>query len=93
MMPRMASFPGGSPWAMAKDIASGVLLVTDRTFRAFDVVQLDKISFELERQLRGVRGEQPPLDDTPALQDRNRRIQRLTGAATILRNARARRRR
>jgi hypothetical protein len=89
----MASFPGGSPWAMAKDIASGVLLVTDRTFRAFDAPQLDKIAFELERHLRGARGEQPPLDDTAALQERNRRIQRLTSAATILRNARAVKRR
>ena len=51
-----------------------------------------KISFELDRHLREVRGEQPPLDDTRALQDRNRRIQRLNTATTILRGVRARKR-
>ena len=89
----MVSFPGGSPWAMARDVASGVLLITDRTFRAFDASQLDKLAFEIERQLRGIRGEQPATEDTAAQQDRHRRIQRLTSAATMLRNARARQRR
>ena len=88
----MANFPGGSPWAMAKDIAAGNLLVTERTFRPFDPAQLDKVGFELQRHLREVRGELPPPDDSRALQDRHRRIQRLTSAATILNNSRRRRR-
>ena len=92
-MSAMANYPGGSPWAMAKDVAAGNLLVTARTFQPFDVAQLDKVSFELERLMREVRGEQPPLDDPRALQDRNRRIQRLNSAATILRNARIKKRR
>lgn len=92
-MTAMANFPGGSPWAMAKDVAAGNLLITDRTFQPFSAAQLDKVGFEFERALREVRSEQPPLDDTRALQDRNRRIQRLNSAATILRNVRARKRR
>lgn len=77
---------------MAKDICSGHLLVSERTFRFFLPPQLDKIGFELERMLRSVRGELPPLDDSRAVQDRNRRIQRLNSAKRILGNSRLRRR-
>jgi hypothetical protein len=87
----MASFPGGSAWALARDIAAGHFLVTERTFQAFNRGQLDKLTFELDRCLREVRAEQPPLEDTRAVQDRNRRIQRLNTAAMILRSYRLRR--
>jgi hypothetical protein len=71
---------------MAKDIASGYLLVNDRTFQRFVVGQLEKLSFEIERALRGVRGDQPDLEDLEAIKERNRRISRLTGALSILRS-------
>jgi hypothetical protein len=86
----MASFPGGSAWAMVRDIAEGYFLVTERTFRAFGRPELDKISFELERHMREVRGDQAPLDDLSAIQNRNRRIQRLNTAMLILRSFRQR---
>lgn len=81
-------FPGGSAWAMAKDIQEGVMLVTERTFIRFQVSELDQLHFELEKQLREVRGNQASLDDMPAIQLRNRKIQRLNTAQVILRTYR-----
>lgn len=88
----MGNFPGGSAWAMAKDIGEGVLLVTDRTFLRLVPAELDQLGFELERALREVRGNQPSLDDQAALLQRNRRITRLTQAMTMLRSHQQRRR-
>jgi len=88
----MASFPGGSAWALVRDIAAGHYLVTERTFQGFNIGQLEKLTFELDRHLREVRSEQPSLDDQPAVQNRNRRIQRLNTATMILRSYRTRRR-
>ncbi|MCZ7651550.1 MAG: hypothetical protein M5U13_10510 [Thermoanaerobaculia bacterium] len=81
----MASFPGGSAWAMAKDIAEGYVLCTERTFQRFAASELDQLAFEIDRMQRDVRGNQPPLDDLPAIQLRNRKLQRLTGAISMLR--------
>jgi hypothetical protein len=89
----MAHFPGGSAWAMARDIAGGYLLITQRSFAKLGPAELDKLGFELDRMLREARGEQPPLDDIPALQQRNRKIQRLNTAQMMLRSYRMQRRR
>lgn len=89
----MANFPGGSAWAMARDIAGGYLLITQRSFAKLAPAELDKLGFELDRMLREARGEQPPLDDIPALQQRNRKIQRLNTAQMMLRSYRTQRRR
>ncbi len=90
MIARMPTFPGGSAYAMAKDIADGYVLVTERTYQRFETGQLDQLGFELERALRDTRGDQPPLDDLTAIQQRNRKIQRLTSALTMLRSYQAR---
>lgn len=79
------AFPGGSAYAMARDIAAGFTAVSDRTFRTMTRPDLDQIGFEIDRHLRELRGEQAPLDDIPAIQQRNRRMQRLTSALTVLR--------
>lgn len=84
----MGTFPGGSAYAMVRDIAAGHLLVTERTLKALDRPDLNTLSFELERHLREIRGEQPPLEDTAAIQQRNRRIQRINAAHMILRSYR-----
>jgi len=87
----MTNFPGGSPWAMARDIGGGYLLPTERTFMRFAPAELDQIGFELERILRDVRGEQPALEDLPAIQQRNRKMQRLNAALSMLRSHQQRR--
>lgn len=82
----MSPFAGGSPWAMARDIGQGFVLVTDRTFSRMTRGEIDKLSFELERCLREIRG--APTADLPALelQRRNRKLLKLTGAQRILRS-------
>ncbi len=86
----MANFPGGSAFAMAKDIAEGYVLVTERTFLRFEPVQLDQLAFEMERAQRDIRSDPSPLDDMPTIQQRNRKLQRLTQAISMLRSVQAR---
>jgi len=63
--------PGGSAYAMSRDIAEGYTLVTERTFKTLTPAELDKLVFEMDRHLRELRGDQPPLDDIPAIQVRS----------------------
>jgi hypothetical protein len=79
------AFPGGSAYAMARDVAEGYLLVTERTFKTMNRSDLDQVAFEMDRYLRELRGDQPALDDVPAIQLRQRRMQRLNGALVMIR--------
>jgi hypothetical protein len=88
----VAGFPGGSAYAMAKDIAEGYILVTERTYGRLLPGELEQLAFEMDRALRDIRGQQPPLEDLPAVQVRNRKIQKLTGALSMLRSYQMRRR-
>jgi hypothetical protein len=83
-------FPGGSAYAMARDVAEGYLLVTERTFKTLTRSDLDQLSFEIDRHLRELRGDQPSLDDLPAIQQRQRKMQRLNSALQMLRGYRTR---
>lgn len=84
------AFPGGSAYAMTRDVAEGYTMVTERTFRNLTPGDLDKLVFEMDRYLRELRGDQPALDDIPAIQARNRRIQRINQAMLVLRSFRTR---
>jgi hypothetical protein len=88
----MGNFAGGSAYAMAKDIAEGYLLVTERTYLRLLPAELDQLAFEMERAMRDIRADQPAIDDLPAVKIRNRKLQRLTGAVTMLRSVQMRRR-
>jgi hypothetical protein len=85
---RPMGFPGGSAWSMARDIAEGFAAVTERSFRSLTRADLEQLAFELERYMRDLRGDQPSLDDIPAIQQRNRRIQRLNTATVVMRSYR-----
>ena len=80
----MGNFIGGSAYAMIQQVADGYLLVTERTFLRLSSAELNKLDFEIAKLLRDVRGNQPPLDDIPAIQQRNRRIQRLNTCRMML---------
>ncbi len=82
----MGGFLGGSAFAMAKDIAEGYHLVTERSFKTMTRSEVEQLAFELDRCLRDVRGEQAPLDDLVLIKARNRRIQRLNQALMVLRS-------
>ena len=84
------AFPGGSAYAMARDVAEGYLLLTERTFKTMSRADLDQFSFEADRYLRELRGEQPAQDDIPALQQRQRRMQRINNALLVVRSYRSR---
>jgi hypothetical protein len=81
----MSNFPGGSVYSMVQSILSGVFLVTERSFKRLEPGELQQLGLELEKQLRTIRGEQAPIDDTAAIQDRQRRIQRLNSALNMMR--------
>lgn len=87
----MANFPGGSAYNFVREISSGYFLVTERTFQRFDRADLEKLTFELDRLTREIRGDQPAIDDLPAVKNRNRRIQRLNTALMVLRSYRQKR--
>ena len=84
------NFSGGSAFAMAKDIAEGYLLVTERTYQRFEPAQLEQLAFELERAQRDIRGVMSATDDMATIQQRNRKLQRLTQAISMLRGVQAR---
>ncbi len=73
---------------MARDVAEGYLLVTERNFKSMSRSDLDQLVFEIDRHLRELRGEQPALDDVLAIQQRQRRMQRLNTAAMMIRSYR-----
>lgn len=73
---------------MARDVAEGYLLVTERTFKTMTRSDLDQLTFEIDRHMRELRGDQPDLEDIQAIQLRQRRIQRLNTALLILRSYR-----
>jgi hypothetical protein len=87
---QVSGFLGGSAWAMAKDIAEGHILTTERMMRRLNRAELDKLAHEVDRKLRELRGETPEADDTAAVQARHRRIQRLRGALTVVQGVRSR---
>lgn len=79
-------FPGGSAYAMARDVGEGYLLVTERTFKTMTRADLNQVVFELDRYLRELRGDQPALDDLPAVQLRQRKMQRINSVLTMVRS-------
>lgn len=84
----MASFLGGSAFAMARDIGEGYQTVTERTFKGYTRGEMDQLGFEIEKALREIRGDNTALADLSEVQSRNRRIQRLNTALMVLRTAR-----
>ena len=82
----MGTFMGGSAWAMAGQIGDGFILVSERTYKRLERGELEKLAFEMDKLLREVRSEQPSIDDIPAIQQKNRKLSRLTGALSQLRS-------
>ena len=80
----MGNFIGGSAYAMSKDIAEGLILVNANSFKKFTVVELRQLMFELDKVQKEARAEQPPPDDTQAIQKRGRKLGRITTALQII---------
>lgn len=71
---------------MARDVGEGYILLNTTTLRRLVGDELKQLRFEVERILTTLRAEQPPVDDTLAIQARNRKISRLNGAVTMINN-------
>ena len=69
---------------MARDIANGHVLVTDRTLKRLSTTEVQQLSFELERLVRELRGDQPDRDDVNALRDRNQKLSRMTRVSRMV---------
>jgi hypothetical protein len=70
---------------MARDIGEGFVIVTDRTFARMSRSEIDKLGFELQRCLRDLRGQPIAALAAPEVQQRNRKLLKLTGAQRVLR--------
>lgn len=81
----VSGFMGGSAWSMTRDIADGFVSVTERTYRQMTAAQMGQLSHEIERRLRDLRGGATANEASAEMQIRQRRIQRLSGALTIMR--------
>jgi hypothetical protein len=83
----MANFLGGSAPAMANQVAEGYILINANTLRGYSPGDLTLLRIELEKLQRDARAVVPAQDDAAANQARNRRINRITSAITVV-NAR-----
>ncbi len=70
---------------MAREIGEGFVSVNDRTLSRMSRAEIDKLTFELERCLRELRGSPSTDLETLDLQRRNRKLLKLTGAQRVLR--------
>lgn len=86
----MGNFQSGSAYSMVQQIAGGYILVTERSFKRLQRGELDQLSLEIDKLLRSIRGEPQPSDNQE-IQNRNRRLQRLSSCRTMLASYRQRR--
>ena len=81
----MSPFAGGSAFAMARDVGEGFVQVSERTFRGMPDAETQQLAHEIDRYMRELRGESGVNEDSAQLQARQRRLQRLRQALTVLR--------
>ncbi|MEE9180077.1 MAG: hypothetical protein V3U22_04210 [Vicinamibacteria bacterium] len=83
----MGNFAGGSAYTMANQIAEGYQLVNAVSLKRLNRTELGQLKFELQKILQELRGSQPPLEDTQAVQTRNRKIGRVNNAMQVLQHS------
>lgn len=79
-------YPGGSAYAMANSLMDGFIIPSPTTLKRLTIDELRTLKFECERLLRDMRGTVPDQSDGLALQRRNQKLQKLTGALSVLDN-------
>ncbi|HET7451268.1 MAG TPA: hypothetical protein VFL12_00880 [Thermoanaerobaculia bacterium] len=80
----MSVFIGGSAVSMAKDVAEGYIIVSEHTFKKFQATDLQSFLAEVDKLTREIRGVMPAPEDMDGLQRKNRKLQRLMQAQTIV---------
>jgi hypothetical protein len=89
----MSPYMGGSAPAMADQVAAGYTLISAVQLKRLTDPEMDQLQFELEKIRRDIRSEPMDLEDVQAIQARNRKIARITGALQQIQVTRAKRRR
>ncbi len=89
----MSPYMGGSAPAMASQVADGYTLISAPQLKRLLDNELDQLQVELEKILRDVRSEPMNLEDVPAINARNRKIARISGALQQIQMTKSRRRR
>lgn len=87
----MSPFLGGSALAFAEQVAGGFTTLSSVQLRRLSPAEIEQLRGELERLLRDSRALVVAQDDLAALQARNRKISRLTGALQQIQAFRGRR--
>ncbi len=88
----MSPFMGGSAPAMADQVAAGYTLITAVQLKRLTDAEMDLFQFELEKLLRDARAEIVNQEDVAAIQARNRKIARISGALQQVQATKAKRR-
>jgi hypothetical protein len=86
----MSVFLGGSAYNMVRELSDGYIIVTERTFKQYKPQELTDFQMEADKLLREVRSNQALATDQEATQKRQRRMQRLQQAITIVNAVRSR---
>ena len=89
----MSPYMGGSAPAMASQVADGYTLVSAPQLKRLLDNELDQLQVELEKIVRDIRSEPMNLEDIPAINARNRKISRITGALQQIQMTKLKRRR
>jgi hypothetical protein len=89
----MSPFMGGSAVAMAAQVAEGYALISAVQLKRVTDPELDQLQQELEKTMRDLRVQIIPQDDIAAIQAKNRKMTRITGAMQQIQMTRAKRRR
>ncbi len=89
----MSPYMGGSAPAMASQVADGYTLISAPQLKRLLDNELDQLQVELEKIVRDVRSEPMNLEDIPAINARNRKISRITGALQQIQMTKLKRRR
>ena len=82
----MPSFRGKSIKAFTQDIAEGYALVNALFLKPFNSEEIKDLYKEISKTQIELRGEKFPVNDIPAIRERNLRLQRLFSAIMIIRN-------
>ncbi len=77
-------------WKAASDLADGYMLLNPVTLKKYERHEVDALLSEIERLSRELRGQTVAGDQTDAVQQKNRRLLRLSQASVVLQNWKSR---
>jgi len=77
-------------WKAASDLAEGYLLLNPVTLRKYERHEIDALLVEIEKLSRDLRGQVIPQDQPEAMQQKNRKLLRLSQGVVVLQNWKSR---